>query len=321
MPGRSYVAGNFQLVLDGVKCGFIKSLDGGAITAEVVSETVGSSHFSKKHISRINYTPYVVQFGMSMTRDLYDWINSSLTGKAITKDGAVIMADVNLMAVSQREFSRALITEVNFPAMDGTSKDAAYFTLTFAPEYTRTTKASGRVSTPGRTEQKLGLSSNFRLAIDGLDCSRVSRVGAITIKQSIATDDIGVERDPLREPGKIEFPNLTVTMSEMSAQSWLDWFDDFVVNGNNDESKEKSGSISLLAANLVDELMRIDLFNLGIFRIGPDKAEANSDQIATVTAHLYCERMELHAGGVKPAILRATGVKTRRATSRRRSRR
>ena len=66
---RSYVAGNFQLVLDGVKTGFLKSLDGGAAVAEVVSEPVGSSHLSKKHLGQISYKPFVVQFGMSMTND------------------------------------------------------------------------------------------------------------------------------------------------------------------------------------------------------------------------------------------------------------
>lgn len=50
------------------------------------------------------------------------------------------------------------------------------------------------------------------------------------------------------------------------------------------------------SANLADELLRIDLFNLGIFRLGHDKGEANSDKISTVTAQLYCERMEPQLG-------------------------
>ncbi len=315
MPVRSYVAGNFMLELDGVKCGFVKSIDGGAVTAEVVTEAVGSSHFLKKHLGRITYTPFVMQFGLAMASPVRDWINASLAGKAIEKSGAIILADHNLMAVSRREFSSALITEVGIPALDGASKDAAYLTMKFAPEYTRTTKASGKVTGPAKTEQKLWLPSNFRLAVDGLDCSRVSRVGAITIKQSVATDDIGDARDHIKVPGRIEIPNLTVTLAEAAAQSWLDWFEDFVVKGNNDESKEKNGSISLLAADLTEELMRIDFFNVGIFSIGPDKAEANADQIATVTAHLYCERMALQFGGAKPVMSREARVRKRRATS------
>jgi hypothetical protein len=90
---------------------------------------------------------------------------------------------------------------------------------------------------------------------------------------------------------------------ESSAKSWFDWFESFVVKGNNEDKKEKNGSISFLAANLADELLRLDLFNLGIFRIGPDKAEANSDRVTTVTAQLYCERMELHFGAEpKPKV-------------------
>ncbi len=318
MPvARSYVAGNFQLVLDGVKTGFLKSVDGGAIVAEVVSEAVGSSHFSKKHLGTVRYSPYVVQFGMSMTKDVYDWINASWTGKAVSKDGAIVLADYNLVAVGQREFSRALITEVGIPALDGASKDAAYLTLKFAPEYTRTTKASGKAVAPTKVNQKLWVSSNFRVAIDGLDCTRVTRVEPFIARQSLATDQIGGARDYLREPARVEFPNLTIKLAEASADSWLDWFEDFVIKGNNDESKEKNGSISLLSPNLTEELMRIDLFNLGIFEIGSDKAEANTDTVATVTAQLYCERMELRLGGAPAPVQarRRVGVTAKRATS------
>ena len=44
------------------------------------------------------------------------------------------------------------------------------------------------------------------------------------------------------------------------------------------ETTEKNGSIAFLSANLADELLRIDLCNLGISKIGADKTEANSDR-------------------------------------------
>ena len=207
-----------------------------------------------------------------------------------------MLADQNFVAVSQREFFQAFITETTIPALDGASKEPAYLTLKFAPEYARTTKAAGKLTGPAKGNQKLWLSSNFRLTIDGLDCTRVSQVDQFTIRQSVAPDEIGEVRHPVRQPTRLEFPNLSITLSEASANTWFDWFDDFVIKGNNDESKEKNGSISILSANLADELLRIDLFNLGIFKIGPDKTEANADQIVTVTAHLYCERMELQVG-------------------------
>ena len=170
---------------------------------------------------------------------------------------------------------------------------------------------------PAKAGQKLWLSSNFRVTIDGLDCSKVSAVDSFTVTQSVATEDVGNARDYLREPTKLEFPNLTISLLESSAQTWYEWFEDFAIKGNNDDTKEKNGSIALLSANLVDELMRIDLFNLGIFQIGLDKTEANSDRVTIVKAALYCERMELHVGGAPKERIRTA----RAAATRRRSRR
>ena len=106
-------------------------------------------------LGQISYTPFVVQFGLAMTNDLYKWINASWSGKSVRKDGAIVLADHNFAAVSQREFSKAVVAEMTIPPLDGNSKDPAYFTLKFAPEYTRTTKASGRVTAPERRSEAL----------------------------------------------------------------------------------------------------------------------------------------------------------------------
>ena len=303
MPVRAYTAGHFQLVLDGVACGFLKSIDGGGAVAEVVSEPGGPAYFAKKHLGPLSYSPLVMEFGLAMTSDLYQWINSSWSGSYSRKSGAVVAADMQFVAVAQREFFNALISEVTIPPLDGSSKEPAYLTLKCAPEYTRAGKASGGVAPVAKADQKAWLPSNFRVTIDGLDCKKVSAVESFTVKQSVARDDIGDARDYLKVSGRLEFPNLTITLAESSAKSWYDWFDDFVIKGNCDDSREKSGSISVLASNLTDELMRIDLFNVGIFSLASDKRETSAETVATVTAQLYCERMELNFGGSA-----ATGV-------------
>jgi len=303
MPAsRTYVSGNFQLVLDGVKTGFLKSVEGGAATAEVVSEASDqSSPFIKKHLGAITYEPLVVEFGLSMDKSIYDWISASWTKKYMRKNGAIVTTDQRMNAVSQREFFNALITEVGIPACDGSSKDPAYLTVKFAPEYTRISKASGKADGGTKGKQKAWLTSNFRVKIGDLDCTRIKSVAAFSVTQKVATDDIGDARDYQLEPGDLEFPNLAITLAESSAKGWFDWFDSFVLKGNNEDKKEKNGSISFLAPNLSDELLRIDLFNLGIFKISHDKGEAKAEKVSTVTAHLYCERMELHLGAEKTA--------------------
>ena len=50
---------------------------------------------------------------------------------------------------------------------------------------------------------------------------------------------IGESRDPQSVPTQLVFPNLTITLAKISAQSWFDWYKDFVINGNNGPSNEK----------------------------------------------------------------------------------
>jgi len=291
--GRSYVAGNFMLDLDGVKSGFLKSVDGGGIKADVIEEPAGEDYYAKKHIGQPKYEEFEIQIGAAMSKAVYDWISTSWQGSHTRKSGSVIAADFQLNAVAQRDFFDALLTEVTIPAADAGSKDPAYMTLKFAPELTRKGKPSGgKLSGPGKGEQKQWLPSNFRLTIGKLDCSKVSKIDSFTIKQTVATDDVGSERDYAKEPGKLEFPNLSITMSETGIADWEAWHEDFVIQGNNGQESEKNGSLVFLSSNRADELLEIKFFNLGIFKLAPDKAEANSDQVKRWTAELYCERME-----------------------------
>jgi hypothetical protein len=105
----------------------------------------------------------------------------------------------------------------------------------------------------------------------------------------VASKDIGSARDSQKEPGKLEFPNLKITMAETHAQSFIDWYEDFVIRGNNVESKEKKGSLTLLSPNRQTELAKIEFSNMGIFRIQSDTT--GTDQSKRVTVELYVEKM------------------------------
>lgn len=292
-PIRSYVSGNFFLQLEGIKAGFLKAVDGGNITAEVVEEPVGSTYYAQKHIGNPKYEDLSLQLGLGMNKAVYSWISAQWTGQAQRKSGAVIAADFKGDAQSQREFFDALITEVGIPACDASSKEAGYLTLNLTPEYTRDVKASGTFAV-AKSEQKLWLPSNFKLEIDGLDCTRVNKIDAFTVKQTVVTDDIGDSRDYEREPGRVEFPNLKVTFAEVSAQSWISWHKDFLIDGNSGQEQEKNGRLVFLSPTLTEELLEIKFFNLGIFSLKQEKAESNSDAIKRMVAELYCERMEFN---------------------------
>ncbi|MGZ4381564.1 MAG: phage tail protein [Gaiellaceae bacterium] len=295
---RSYAAGNYFFNLQGVKCGFLKAVAGGDVSAEVIEEKVGPDYFTKKHIGQPKYEDIELTIGFDMVQDVYEWIAASWKQNYARKDGSVVVTDQSLQAKSERQFFHALISEVTIPAMDASSKDAAYLTVKFSPEYTREVKAAGKLIMPKPAAQKRFLASSFRLEIDGLDCTKASKIDAFTVRQTVAADDVGDSRDVTKEPGKLDFPNLRITLAESAAATWVAWFEDFVIKGNNDEASEKRGRIVFLTPNRQDELGRIELHNLGIFALR-HPAPAAAEAVSRVVAELYCERMELQVG--KPA--------------------
>jgi len=293
MPGtRAVAAGRFFVELEGVPCGFVRSVEGGGVRADVVAEP-GPEFFEKKHLGALHYDEFTLQADLSLDKSVYAWIADSWTGKLARKDGSIVATDLKLAAVSEREFFRALLTEVTVPAMDAASKEAAHLTVKLAPEYTRARKGSGKAVKAASAKQKLWQQSSFRLEIDELDCTKVSKVDAFTIRQKTVSDQLGEERAPTRQPSKLEVPNLRISLAESSAKTWAAWRDDFLVKGNNDDSQERNGKLVFLAPDLKSPLGEIRLFNLGIFRLEPEAQSAGAQQVARMIAELYCERMEL----------------------------
>ncbi len=293
---RSSASGNFSLELDGKPCGFLKSVDGGGIKADVISEPVGATGFPAKQIGPPIYEELAIQLGLDLEPAVYDWIAATWSQKFARKDGSVVSSDASRKARSAREFSEALVTETTIPALDASSKDPAFMTIKFAPEVTRSVKATGTIPAPKNAAQKKWLPANFRLELDGLDCSKVSKIDAFTVKVTSAFRQIGDERLSKREPGMVDFPNLSVTIAESGAQTWIDWFEEFVVKGKSDSSNEKSGAIVFLSSNRKDELGRVTLHNVGACAMRRGLQQAQQDTIARVTFELYCEWMELRIG-------------------------
>lgn len=296
MPeARSYAAGPTLLSIDGQDVGFVKSSEGGAITADVIHELPGGSPFVKKHLGQIRYEDIVLGLSFGMVPRLAGWIADTWGMKQPRKDGSLTFCDFTMTAKSRLDFFDGLITETTIPACDAAvSKEAAFLRVKVAPESLRLSKVSGRAGGELRQgEKKSWIPASFKLTIDELDCSKVSRIEPFSVKQTILFEEIGESREMVKAPAQVEFPNLRITLSEAGAQTWLDWHEDFVTKGNNDDSQERDGRLSFLAPNMKDELAAVKLYNLGIFRIASDKAEATKDQIKRVTADLYCERMEL----------------------------
>jgi hypothetical protein len=269
---------------------FLSYADGGNAFGDVVNEKEGPAGFVSKHIGGVKWGLINIKSGADMSKAFFDWVSSSISSnEAPRMNGAIDATDNNLKVQSEMTFFNALITEIGFPALDAASKDAAKMSVKFQPQFTRiSSKTGGTIKSSGNQKVTKWLSSNFKLTLDGVDTSHVTKIDAFTFKQNVITNADGVQRD-----GPPEVPNFKLRVPAASAQDFIKWHQDFVIDGNNGQDKEKTGSISYLNSDLKTEIFRLDLGNVGIFDLEYDPLDAGTDSLRQVTVQLYAETMKL----------------------------
>ncbi|MEO5980728.1 MAG: hypothetical protein ABIQ13_00285 [Pedococcus sp.] len=291
---RVYISGAFGLEIDAVPCGFVTSVEGGFIHGDVVSEPPGTDGVVRKHIAGIGYDEIIVSCGV-VAGPLMSWVTEFLTGSAPRHDGAIVLLDFDYNQTSRLDWRRATLSSVAFPALDGASRDPARLTVTIRPESTRVTPASGRsaqLPTTGK-QPKSWLASNFRVDIPGVDCSKVTSVAALAVAQGGVGDDAGAVRDPGRRATPLEVSDLVLSIREPGGAGFEAWRDDFLVNGNNDATQEKTATITALATNLKDELFHLQVQGVGIHHLATSKRATSTEVVMRQTASMYCEQVAL----------------------------
>ena len=298
---RSYTAGHFELQLDGAPTtAYLKTVDGGYVKASLIDEPIGPENHRIKHTSTVDIDPFSVEFGISGANTVLKWIQSSWRKEYSRKNGQITHANFDLKTTFTHEFFNALITETTFPALDGSSKDAAYLKVKIQPETVITKKlSSGPQLIPHfGSKQKLWMSSGFKLSIDGLDeMMYANKIDSFTIKQGVKKFYTGEDRFPQIEPTKIEFPHISGTIAAEYADRLHDWYQKSVVTGQADPKAQKSGSLEFLSPDRRSTIFRIGLFEVGLIGLSMQSSTANSDQIKRMKFELYVGRMDIDGGG------------------------
>lgn len=272
----------FVQIGDSAASSVLEAEGGSAYTDVLKSETAGSGGVFRQFPGRLKWAPITLKRGITADNTLYNWIKDSIGGNPAANSGLIGATDENFKLVTQTSFFNALITEVGFPALDAASKDAAKMTIKFQPEFTRMKLATGQSPAISNVQQKATI-SNFKLTINGMNTSFVTKIDSLNVKLNYAESrDVQLE--------SIDIPNMKITVPEAQAKDFISWHEDFVINGRNGSENEKTGSLAFLSTDLKTELFRLDLSGLGIFALDQDPLTA-SNSIRNMTAQLYCDKM------------------------------
>lgn len=296
---RTYTGGRFSLEISGVNAGFLKSFSGGGAKAEVAVVPNQGGGVEDKQVVNARYDDLRFQVGLDLEKPGATWIMDSINSKPggkLEQDGAILMADRDLKAQRRVNFSDALITEVKFPALDAQAREPGYLSVTASPGLVELKlKGDGSLVAPSAGKpQKQWSSANFRLRLGGLPCERVLKIDSFKITRKLIEENLGEKREIHVTPGRIEYPNLNLTISAASLEPWVLWYQNFFVEGQSTDANELDGSIELLANDLRTVLATIDLKGVGMKAFNPfPSLVAGSEALSTFNVELYVEQMTL----------------------------
>ena len=310
---RASFSGNSVLFVDGVSCGQVQQWQGGEVVGDAVVERSGDGTPPKKHIGAIHITPIIVELSAPPAAPLVELMNALFTNTTLRK--TITVADYpsdTKLTGTQLEATNASLIEVDFAAVDAASKDPYQITLVFSAESVRTDAAKTAAPSAGGkgVATKRVVASNFKFALGELASDRVMSVAAFTVKRAVTDTSSGETRDYKTESGPVTFANLVVTLSEMGSADWTAWQDDFIVKGNNGDSREKTGRLDLLDATLKEKLFSLQFSHVGITRLTHEPMAAGKEGVAKLQAELYYEGLSVVPPGSAGVASGATGTKT-----------
>jgi hypothetical protein len=292
---RGYAAAHFALELNGESNGMIKSIEGGGVKVDVMTYQQGGIYDRWRQLGKPKFEDFKISIGMSISQPYYKWIEAFFTGKQDRRDGAIVAGDFYYNERARREFTFGMISEITIPGVDVSSKEALYMNLSLAVESIKF--APGRANrkldeggVPAKT--KLWKADQFHFNLGPYETTRVTKVDAMTIKQTILEYHHGGSRAPTKTPSQIQFPNVVFYMPEPDAQPLIERF---MANGGAvkppDAKPIPDGWIQYNGSD-TSRQGRLNFHNSEIISITPDKSDATSENIKQVKIELTCESMD-----------------------------
>jgi len=277
--------------INGVDCPEVSSWSGGDISGSVVD--VENSGAIKKHIAQVSYEPIAIKAIPPLSAPLSACLADLCVGRSVP-----VTLELSGSDPKPLQATNAQLIEVQFAALDSGSKDTYEIIFVFRAESVRPL-ASATTPSVKTARASRALSSNFRFTLGALDTSRVASIEPFIITRATVDNAVGVMRDPMLQSGATKFSNLVVVTADASGASWTAWRDDFLVNGNNADEKELSGSLTLLGPDMKVPLLSLQMSHVGIVRLAHNPAPSGT--VARSSATLYCEQITLALPATTPS--------------------
>ncbi len=272
------------LDLGGSNAGAVKDLSGG--------DPLAGGQFSDISFHAALPVPAGAPFGQ--------WIWGATNGQSTTRDGRFAMVDYQGRITDALEFRGARIREVTFDALDAASREPGRVTVKLSPQTAahQTYNPPSAAPSGWNVSQKVWLSSNFRVAIEGLPCNRVSKVASFSLVpaapppgtvKGLALASPKVEAFSVKATSIATDITLTVAMADYTA--FQTWATSVLTQGHSTDTK--NGTIQLLDASLQQTVQTISFTGLIVTAIHTNTVSGSGDQIQRFTITMHAPKVSI----------------------------
>lgn len=131
-PWRNF---NFMVELDGItQAGFAECSGFGSTTEPVDYNEGGLNRFGHKFVGRTKQNNLTLKWGLTSSRQLYDWYQAVVNGNIQRKNGSIIMLDLEGQEQLRWNFFNAWPTKWDGPDFNAKNNEVAIETLEIAHE-------------------------------------------------------------------------------------------------------------------------------------------------------------------------------------------
>lgn len=297
LDNRSATAVQHSLAVNGVACPEVSVWSGGEPVASIATTPVAGAS-AKKQVSSVGYEPIVVEVTPPLSPALQECVADLLASRA-TPRTLSLTTRAGAGEASTLQAVNAQLAEIRFPGLDASSKDPVRLTLVFRADSTGPAPSPADAAGADKARKTAALASNFRITLDGLPTTRVSRIEPFVISRALGEKSSGILRSKNAPPAVAVIPDLTLHISQADLDGWAAWRDSFLIKGENGDAFEKNGVIELLAPDLKTPILALKLANVGLVRLS--QPAGDPEKTALLQAYLYCETMSFGADVAQPS--------------------
>jgi hypothetical protein len=286
---RGYIGGGV-INLAGIGNAFVKAFQGGNPVQQPVVRGSRPDKYADKVPGPLHFEDATFELPLNLPQALWDWVNASTSGREVSPKRFILSEfDYANKQVSHLIFEDCTFHALELPSCDSSLRVPGYLKLTLAPSRVIDAAVNATAKPASDAKLKIWRSSGFRLSIDGIDATSVTKIDAIKVRRLAKTST--------------EFSNLVVTVADVDLDEWRQW----ATQGFEGKPAERNGKLEYLATNRVETVLCANLEGLGVVRLEREKYDPSFDAVRRTKVELYVEKMSFSVSapaettGQKPA--------------------